>query len=108
MEKINAVKAGQITQEEFVKSSIGKAIGAILLIVPGFFTDIIGLFLQFGMFTILFSKIFTFKSKASNNTNYSQSNYTYTEFDNYNKTKQKGDDDVIDVEIIDDNKSIKH
>ena len=108
MEKIKAVQAGELTQEEFVKSSIGKAIGAILLIVPGFFTDIIGLLLQFGIMTAIFSKIFTFKPRASNNSNYSQSSYTYTEFNNYNQTKPKGDDDVIDVEVIDDNKSIKH
>jgi 2-isopropylmalate synthase/UPF0716 protein FxsA len=107
-EKINAVKNGEITQDEFVKSSIGKAIGAVLLIVPGFFTDIIGILLQFGLFTIIFSKIFKFKPKSSNNSNYSQASYNYTEFNNYNQTKQKGDEDVIDVEIIDDNKSIKH
>ncbi len=116
MEKINAVKNGDITQEEFVKSSIGKAIGALLLIVPGFFTDILGILLQFGMMTAIFSKIFTFKPKRnnegyanpSNNSNYSQSTYSYTQFNDYNQTKQnKGDDDVIDVEVIDDNKSIK-
>lgn len=106
MEKINAVKSGQITQDEFIKSSIGKAIGAVLLIVPGFFTDIIGVLLQFGILTMVFSKIFTFKPKASNNSSYSQTNYTYSEFNNYKQTK--GDDDVIDVEVIDDNKSIKH
>ncbi|MCK5110793.1 MAG: FxsA family protein [Arcobacteraceae bacterium] len=107
-EKINAVKNGEITQDEFVKSSVGKAIGAILLIVPGFFTDIIGILLQFGLFTIVFSKIFKFKPRASNNSNYSQTNYSYTEFNSYNQPKQKGEEDVIDVEIIDDNKSIKH
>ncbi len=107
-EKINAVKNGEITQDEFVKSSVGKAIGAILLIVPGFFTDIIGILLQFGLFTIIFSKIFKFKPRASNNSSYTQTTYSYTEFNNYNQPKQKGDEDVIDVEIIDDNKSIKH
>ena len=106
-EKINAVRDGQITQDEFVKSSIGKAIGAVLLIVPGFFTDILGLFLQFGVFTMIFSKIFTFKSRTVNNANYSKT--TYTQFNDFNYKKQnKGEEDVIDVEIIDDNKSIKH
>ncbi len=99
-EKIKAVKNGQITQDEFVKSSIGKAIGAVLLIVPGFFTDIIGILLQFGVFTMVFSKIFTFKQKAksSNNAHYSHTIYK----------QNKGDDDVIDVEVIDDNKPIEH
>jgi len=98
MEKINEVKNGLLTQDEFIKSSIGKAIGAVLLIMPGFFTDILGLLLQFGMFTLVFSKIFKFKPKVSNNTYYSQQTYNYT----------KGDEDVIDVEVIDDDKHIKH
>ena len=106
-DKINAVKNGQITQDEFVKSSMVKAIGAILLIVPGFFTDILGILLQFGMFTMIFSKIFTFKPKSTNNTNYSQASYTYTQFNEIKPNQNKGDDDVIDVEVIDDNKHIK-
>ena len=62
--------------------------------IPGFFTDIFGLLLQFSLFTVLFSKIFKFKPKAmpSNNKQY----------------LKKGDDDVIDVEVIDDDKHIKH
>lgn len=108
MEKIAEVKNGSITQDEFIKSSIGKAIGAVLLIVPGFFTDILGLLLQFGLFTLVFSKIFTFKSMGSNNANYSNTNYSYTQFNNIEQTTQKGDDDVIDVEVIDTNEHIKH
>ena len=99
LDKINDVKNGDLTQEEFIKGSIGAAIGAILLIVPGFFTDILGLLLQFSFFTVLLTKVFKFrKPKYTSYT--SQSTYT-------NKTK-KGDDDVIDVEIIDNSKSIKH
>ena len=107
MDSITKVKNGEMSQEEFVKGSIGKAIGAVLIIMPGFFTDILGLFLQFSMFTVLFTKLFKFKTmpKPSNNAGYSQSNFTYSEFNNYKKPK--GDDDVIDVEIINDTKSIK-
>ncbi len=107
MDSITKVKNGEMSQEEFVKGSIGKAIGAILLIVPGFFTDILGLILQFSMFTVIFTKIFKFKtmSNPSNNTQYSHTSYTYT---NLNQNIKKGDDDVIDVEIIDDPKSINH
>jgi len=106
MDSITKVKNGEMSQEEFIKGSIGKAIGAILLIVPGFFTDIIGLLLQFSMFTVIFTKIFKFKTmpKPSNNASYSQGNYTYTNFNSQNI--KKGDDDVIDVEVIDDPKSI--
>ena len=113
LDSINQVRTGEMSQEEFIKGSIGKAIGAILLIVPGFFTDIMGILLQFSFFTIVFTKIFKFKAKQkpSNNTSYSQASYTYTNFDtssNTNYNQKKGDDDVIDVEIIDDSKSIKH
>lgn len=108
MDSVNKVRNGEMSQEEFVKGSIGKAIGAVLLIVPGLFTDILGLLLQFSLFTVIFTKIFKFKTtpRATNNTNYSQSNYTYTNFNTQNK--KQGDEDVIDVEIIDDNKHIKH
>jgi 2-isopropylmalate synthase/UPF0716 protein FxsA len=52
-EKMYAVKSGQITQDEFVKSSMGKAIGAILLMVPGFFTDILGYFYSLAFLLLL-------------------------------------------------------
>jgi 2-isopropylmalate synthase/UPF0716 protein FxsA len=90
LDKINSVRNGEMSQDEFIKSSVGAAIGAVLLIIPGFFTDILGLLLQFSLFTVIFSKIFKFKSiKPMNN------------------TKFKGDEDVIDVEVID-NHSTKH
>ena len=38
-DSINKARTGQITQEEFVKTNVGKGLGALLLIVPGFFTD---------------------------------------------------------------------
>jgi len=108
MEKINAVRSGDLTQDEFIKSSIGAAIGAMLLIVPGFFTDILGLLLQFSLFTVVFTKIFKFKKpKQTKYSNSQQSEFRYTSYTHNTQTKQ-GEDDVIDVEIIDDNKSIKH
>jgi 2-isopropylmalate synthase/UPF0716 protein FxsA len=113
MDSITKVKNGEMSQEEFVKGSIGKAIGAILLIVPGFFTDILGLLLQFSLFTVIFTKVFNFKPKtmASNDVNYSQSSYAYTNLNMHNNTnynQTKGDEDVIDVEVIDDTKPINH
>jgi 2-isopropylmalate synthase/UPF0716 protein FxsA len=107
-DKINAVRNGQISQDDFVKSSIGKAIGAILLIIPGFFTDILGGLLQFSLFTMILSSILKLKT-SSNNSNYqNQYSSTYTQFDTKTKTKTKykGDDDVIDVEVIDNNQCI--
>jgi 2-isopropylmalate synthase/UPF0716 protein FxsA len=83
-----------MTQEEFIKGSIGKAIGSILLIFPGFLTDIVGLLLQFSLFTVVFTKILKFKPKVMPS--------------NIKHNLKKGDDDVIDVEVIEDNKHIKH
>jgi 2-isopropylmalate synthase/UPF0716 protein FxsA len=94
MENIQKARTGQITQEEFIKTNVGRAIGALLLIVPGFFTDTIGIFLQFGLLISIFSKIFSFKVDRKQT--------------NFNNTNYKGtNDEIIDVEIIDDNKSIK-
>lgn len=115
-DSIQKARTGQITQEEFIKTNAAKAIGAILLIIPGFFTDFIGIALQFGFLTMLFSKIFKFKTKDdSSNTRYSSS-FTYENRSFNNTSYKKGEkDEIIDVEIIDenttatdDNKSIKH
>lgn len=105
-ENIQKARSGQITQEEFVKTNVAKAIGAFLLIVPGFFTDIIGILLQLGLFVSFFSKIFEFKKTTSNNTTYS-TNFEYTQTD-YKQNKKRKDDEIIDVEIIDSNNTIKH
>lgn len=105
-ENIQKARTGQITQEEFINTNVAKAIGAFLLIVPGFFTDILGLVLQFGIFVSIFSKIFTFK-KPQNNSKYSSNfEYKHTNFNNTNYKKEN--DEIIDVEIIDSDKSIKH
>ncbi len=108
-ESISKVRTGQLTQEEFIKENAGKAIGAIFLIVPGFFTDIIGILFQFSFLVILFTKIFTYKSPTSR-TSYTR-NFEYDPkiYKNTNNTNYKRKtDEIIDVEIIDDNKSIKH
>ena len=105
-ENIQKARSGQITQEEFVKTNVAKAIGAFLLIIPGFFTDIIGIILQFGLFVSLFSKIFKFKKPSSNNTEYSTS-FEYTQTDHKQNSRRR-DDEISDVEIIDDNNTIKH
>ena len=95
-QNINDLSQGKITQEEFTKTNMSKALGAILLIVPGFFTDIIGLLLQFEILTMILGKIFTLKS---------QNNYTspraHTSANNFTYDKNKNiDNDIIDVEII--------
>ncbi len=109
-ESIEKARSGQITQEEFIKTNAAKAIGAVLLIIPGFFTDFLGIALQFGFLTMMFSKIFKFKTpdKQQHYTSYSNT-FTYNSKSHNNTTYDKGEkDEIIDVEVIDDNKSIKH
>ncbi|BCD62394.1 UPF0716 protein FxsA [Nitratiruptor sp. YY08-26] len=78
MATMQALANGEITVEEFESMNLSMLVGAILLIIPGFFTDIIGMLLQFGVFsTFIAKKILKLKSK-----------------------KKREDDNVIDVEII--------
>jgi len=90
MESMQALQKQDISMQEFQKLNAFTLLGAILLIVPGFFTDIIGIFLQFSFFATLFArKILHVKDKKEN-------------FDIHNTTYIKGDEDeIIDVEVID-------
>ena len=100
-ENIEKIRSGKITQEEFIKTNASKSFGALLLIAPGFFTDIVGLLLQFGVFVTLVGKIFSTKQPKDPFSNYS----TNTE---YNKQPKKElHDEIIDVEIINDNGTTK-
>lgn len=74
---------GQIDSNQFMKLNLSMAIGAILLILPGIFTDILGILVQFQFVSTLIAAKFL---KTHN------SNFKY---------KQKGENDVIDVEVID-------
>jgi UPF0716 family protein affecting phage T7 exclusion len=71
----------EITQEEFLSIGLFKLIGAVLLVLPGFFSDIIGVLFLFEPFSRIVAK----KLFPQNN--------------HYHKT-YKDDDDIIDVEII--------
>jgi len=73
---------GSISVQDFQKMSLFTLIGAMLLIVPGFFSDILGVLLQFSFFGTLFaSKVLNLKNKKNMN--------------------REGKDDAIDVEVID-------
>ena len=110
MENIEKARSGQMTQDEFIRTNVGRAIGAVLLIVPGFFTDILGVLMLIGLLPFLVTKLFQFKT--TNQTNYKTNGYP-SGFDNtksnFNNTTYKGinNDEIIDVEIIDDNKPTK-
>lgn len=105
-ENIRNLTQGKITQDEFMAKNMNKALGAILLIIPGFFTDILGVFLLLGLFTFLLGKIFTFQAKNNNTQN--SYNYTYTNYSQTTQKRRENDEDIIDVEIIDSYDSIKH
>ena len=78
MEYAIELAKGEITQEEFFALNLSKVIGAILLIVPGYFSDIIGILIIFDVITMLILKLFKFK-----------------------KIKKRSEDEIIDVEIVD-------
>ncbi|MDX1808273.1 MAG: FxsA family protein [Sulfurospirillaceae bacterium] len=84
-ETIQALNNRSISIEEFQKLNAFSVIGALLLILPGFFSDLLGILLQFSFFATIFARKIL-------NVN-----------DEKQKFNQRRDDEVIDVEIIDDN-----
>jgi len=77
----------EIDQDEFLRNNIYSFVGAILLIVPGFFSDMLGVLLQFSFIGTFFArKILKIKPKQNKK---------------YNTYKGESDDEIIDVEVID-------
>jgi len=103
-ENIEKIRSGKITQEEFITTNASKSIGALLLIVPGFFTDIVGLLLQFGLFVAIIGKVFSIKTTNTTNRSDHFTNQNSTNNTNY---KRELHDEIIDVEIINDNSTTK-
>ncbi len=87
-ENIKSLILKEITIEEFQKLSLFTALGALLLIIPGFLSDIIGILLQFGFFGTIFAR-------------------RILKLSNKNRKNYKKDTDAIDVEIIDDSGDYK-
>ncbi len=87
-ESLNALNNRTISIEEFQKLNAFSLLGAILLILPGFFSDILGVLLQFSFFATLCARKILHVRK-------------HNSYENFN-TKEKNDD-VIDVEIIEHN-----
>ncbi len=87
-QSMTALMRGDITVDQFQKMNILSLLGAVLLIVPGFFSDILGVVLQFGFFgTFVAKSILHLKEK---------------------RRKNKGeDDDAIDVEVIDSDTALR-
>ncbi|NPA74336.1 MAG: FxsA family protein [Epsilonproteobacteria bacterium] len=78
-EGFRALLEKRISEEEFTRLNIFMLIGAILLIVPGFLSDIVGVLFQFPYVALMITRKF----------------YRF-------KKDEKRSDDVIDVEVIDD------
>jgi UPF0716 family protein affecting phage T7 exclusion len=75
----------EITQEEFLSIELFKLLGAILLIIPGFFSDVVG-------FLFLFEPFARFIAKKL----FPQQLY---------HKSYRDDDDIIDVEIIEEKRN---
>ncbi len=81
MGNLNSVSRGKLSMQSFQNASTAYLLGAILLIIPGVLTDLLGLVaLGYTVYLQFVAKITPEQTK----------------FD-----RKKGDDDVIDVEIID-------
>ena len=93
MENLKAVSFNHIDLQEFQKLNLFTLIGAILLIIPGFFTDILGIVLQFSVITTMFVNRYSVKLNDCKTS--------------YNENNIKKDSDVIDVEIITEHTIIK-
>lgn len=80
-ENLYALQTRQITMESFTKRNMTGLLGAILLILPGFLGDMIGILMQFSLLSSFIVNRFSRK---------------------YQPPTQPKDDNVIDAEIIDD------
>ncbi|EQB35475.1 hypothetical protein M947_09330 [Sulfurimonas hongkongensis] len=86
-QNITAVSYHAIDLQEFQRLNLFTIIGAFLLIVPGFMTDIIGALMQFSIFTRMLVNRYNVQSSSKYKSEDIQKN-------------QKKDSDVIDVEVI--------
>ena len=85
-ENIRAFNQARIDPFEFQQLNLFTVLGAFLLILPGFLTDIVGILLQFSVVTKML--VNRFVSKSTHNT--STTHFTHK------------DEHVIDVEIVSD------
>lgn len=100
-ENLTAVSYNCIDLEQFQRLNLFTLFGAILIIIPGFMTDIIGILMQFSVVTSMIVNRYHMNNKncdiSTNNSNFTQESQT-----NYIK-----ESDVIDVEIISDSTTNK-
>ncbi len=82
MGNMQSVKLGKLDMRKFQSASMSYFVGAILLIIPGVFSDFLG------VIALLYTLYLQFIAKI-------------TPEQKNNNFKNQGDDNVIDVEIID-------
>jgi len=90
-ESMYKVMHREISEEEFLSIGLFKLIGGLLLVIPGVFSDILGLLFLFEPFARWVSRKFL---PQQNNGFYTHNAYN-------------PDDEIIDVEIIEERKEIK-
>lgn len=92
-ENMKAVSYNCINLQQFQELNLFTLFGAVLLILPGFLTDIAGILMQFSVFTTMLVNRYTARNGRCNMPERDTRHYTHHE---------KKDDHVIDVEIISD------
>lgn len=92
-ENVYALRMRQIDMDGFTQRNLLGLFGAVLLILPGFFGDILGLLMQFSLLSKFFINRFSRKYRSED------LHTTYT--------PPRKDDHVIDAEIIDDTPALR-
>lgn len=87
IESLKAMSNNCITMREFQELNIFALLGAVLLILPGILSDMIGILMQFSVFTALIASRFN-KSNGE-------------------CTPNQGENNVIDVEIVHNSTKLK-
>ncbi|MEA1918000.1 MAG: FxsA family protein [Campylobacterota bacterium] len=93
-QNFQAVASNCMSLDEFQKLNLFTLLGAILLILPGFLSDIIGILLQFSVFTDMLVVKYNMKKNGST-----------CSVDKSNNIKDKKNETVIDVEVISEHSS---
>jgi UPF0716 family protein affecting phage T7 exclusion len=94
-ENLEALRTRQIDVTGFSSRNLTGLFGAVLLILPGFLGDFIGVLMQFSLMSTLFVNRFSRKYRTQSDAEI----YTYT--------SPRKDDHVIDAEIIDDTRALR-
>jgi 2-isopropylmalate synthase/UPF0716 protein FxsA len=98
-ENMKAVSYNCINLQQFQELNLFTLFGALLLILPGFLTDMVGLLLQFSVFTTMVVNRYSARNgQCDMPSKHEEHGHSHTHF-TYHERK---DDDVIDVEIVSD------